>query len=83
MGRLVKKAQEPIDEFLGAYIEVIYPKSKFIGYRGWIDTKYYKNKYKLMLEPAAWEQKQDRYHIYYVDINNIYKWVRIMPKEEE
>lgn len=82
MKRLAKN-QEPIDEYFGAYIEVINTKSKYIGYRGWIDIKYYNDKYKLMLEPEPWEEDQEHYHYYYVKINEIHKWVRLMPKQEE
>lgn len=86
MKRLIAKNDTPIDEFLGAPIEIIYPESKFIGYRGWVDNKYHKDKYhkdkyQLMLEPQQWENTS-RWHKFNIKIEDIYKWVRILPLEQ-
>ena len=80
MKRLIAKKDDPNDQFLGAPIEIIYPKSKYIGFQGWIDEHYHKDQYKLMFEPQAWENT-DKWHTIYVNINDIYKWVRILQQE--
>jgi|BioPla2DNA2_1021312.scaffolds.fasta_scaffold62204_2 hypothetical protein len=80
MKRLIAKHDAPIDKFLGAPIEIIYPKSKFIGYRGWIDNVYHDGKYYLMLEPQQWENTS-KWHRFNIKITDIYKWVRILPLE--
>jgi len=82
MKRLIAKQDAPVDEFLGAPIEIIYPKSKYIGYRGWIDNTYHKDKYRIMLEPQQWENTS-RWHKFDIKIDDIYKWVRILPQEGE
>lgn len=82
MKRLIAKKDREDDDYLGAPIEIIYPKSKYIGYRGWIDEHYHKDQYKLMLEPQQWENTS-KWHKFNVNINDIWKWVRILPQERE
>lgn len=80
MKRLIKTCGD--EEFLGQFIEIIYPKSRFNGYRGWIGNSLIKGKFRISLPPATYEEREQNY-IFYVEPENIYKWVRIVRKNVE
>ena len=68
------------EEYFNAIIEVIYPKSKYSGYRGRIGPKFVNGKFRISLPPATWEQTEEN-HIFYVKPENIYKWVNIIKQQ--
>lgn len=75
MKRLIEN--ENRDQYLGQIIEIINPKSKYSGFRGWVDKRFFNDKYKISLPPAKYEET-DKLHILYVDKDDIYRWVRII-----
>ena len=84
MKRLIKKAeevQEIQDPFLGQYVEVVRNTSKYLGYRGYVDEKMNKDKYRILLTPGNWEVNQKSPHQIYIKQSDIYKWIRILPPD--
>jgi len=69
------------EDYFGAFIEVIYPKSKYSGYRGWIGPSFVNNKFRITIPPATWEQTNEN-HIFYIKPEHIYKWVNIIRPAE-
>jgi len=78
--RLIKAIRD--EDYFGAFIEVIYPKSKYSGYRGWIGPSFVNEKFRITLPPATWEQTNEN-HIFYIKPENIYKWVNIIRAVEK
>lgn len=79
MKRLIRTCSQ--DEFLGQIIEIIYLKSKYNGYRGWVGPKLINGKFRISLPPASYEET-NKNHIFYILPEDIYKWVRIIKKNE-
>ena len=77
--RLIKAIRD--EDYFGAIIEIIYPKSKYSGFRGWIGPKFVNGKFRVSLPPATYEQT-DQNHIFYIKPEDIYKWVNIVKKAE-
>ena len=84
MKRLVKRSNEEIqqhDDFLGKRVEIVYNKSKFIGFTGYVDEKLRNgDKYRIFLEPQSYEENQE-YHVIYVKKDEAFKWFRIINEE--
>lgn len=80
MKRLVKKAEEQEDRFLGSPIEIINVKSKYNGYLGWIDDKYHNEKYKVLIKPM-YERDGKEWLPMYIDYHQIERWVQVISKE--
>lgn len=82
MKRLVsdkKKSKQIKDEWLGKPIEIINPESKLFSFRGVVD-KLKEGKYTLVLDPEPYENTDKKHRIYVVD-NQMFRWVRELPKE--
>lgn len=81
MKRLIKKADEFSDDFLGKRIEIVYNKSKFFGYVGNVDSSVRSGeKYRVFLEPQPFEQNQN-IHTIYVKKTDAFKWFKIINEE--
>jgi len=80
MSRLIRAIRD--EEYFESFIEIIYPKSKYSGYRGWIGPNLVNEKFRITLPPAIWEQTNEN-HIFYIKPENIYKWVNIIRKADE
>ena len=76
--RLIKSNLKDEDYF-GKLIEIIYGKSKYNGFRGWIGPNLINGKFRVTLPPATWEQTNEN-HIFYIKPENIYKWVNIVER---
>ena len=79
--RLIKAALRDEDYF-GAVVEIIYIKSKYNGYRGWIGPSLVSDKFRITLPPATFEQTEAN-HIFYIKPKDIYKWVNIIRQNKE
>jgi hypothetical protein len=77
--RLIKAFKD--EDYFGAVIEIIYPKSKYSGFRGWVGPKFINGKFRISLPPATFEET-DNIHIFYVKPEDIYKWVNIIKRAE-
>jgi len=78
--RLIKAALRDEDYF-GAVVEIIYAKSKYNGYRGWIGPHLVNEKFRVTLPPATFEQTNES-HIFYIKPKDIYKWVNIIKQKK-
>ena len=79
MKRLIKTCNQ--ENFLGKIIEIIYPKSKYSGYRGWIGPNLVNGKFRISLPPAIYEDREQN-HIFYINPEDIYKWARIIDSKK-
>lgn len=82
MKRLVRKAEDfQQDDFLGRRIEIVYNKSKYFGFLGYVDEKLRSgDKYRVFLEPQNYEENQN-YHTVYVNKTEAFKWLRVLEEE--
>lgn len=82
MKRLIKKSEEDYkDDYLGKYVEIVYTRSKFFGYRGWVEDRMRTNdKYRIFLE--IYNGDEMKYHIMYVSKYKAYQWLKILDNSE-
>lgn len=91
MKRLIRRAEEDNqniqveqeDPYLGKYIEIVNPRSKYFGFFGWVDDKLASdNRYKLFIIPKEYEHFEGDYHINFIKRWDATKWLNIVEYGE-
>lgn len=85
MKRLIRKAEdqyqeqqpEANDNYLGQYVEIVYNKSKWLGYTGMVDEKLRGEKYLIYLDPKNYEDPNE-FHRVYITKYEASKWLNII-----
>lgn len=86
MKRLIKKSEESQeqeyqeeDPYLGKYIEIVNPRSKYFGFYGWVDKNVASDdRYKLYIIPKEYEDFKGKYHINFIRTWDATKWLNIV-----